>query len=120
MQPDLILFGILPPFLFAAAFRTSLIDVRARRDPILLLSVGLVAFTVVVVGVVTWALVPSLGIAAALAFSAVVAPTDAVAVNAMTRQARMPRALTTLLDGESLLNDADLRSLRSTRLSPPS
>lgn len=106
VNPDLILFGILPPLLFAAAFRTSLIDVRARRDPILLLSVGLVAFTVVVVGGVTWALVPGLGIAAGLAFGAVVAPTDAVAVAAMTRRARMPRALTTLLDGESLLNDA--------------
>lgn len=106
VNPDVILFGILPPLLFAAAFRTSLIDVRARRDPILLLSVGLVAFTVVVVGFVTWSFIPGLGIAAALAFGAVVAPTDAVAVNAMTRRARMPRALTTLLDGESLLNDA--------------
>jgi monovalent cation/hydrogen antiporter len=106
VQPDLILYGVLPPLLFAAAFRTSLVDVRARRDPILLLSVGLVAFTVAVVGAVTWAFVPSLGIAAALAFGAVVAPTDAVAVTAMTRRARMPRALTTLLDGESLLNDA--------------
>jgi CPA1 family monovalent cation:H+ antiporter len=106
VQPDLILYGLLPPLLFATAFRTSLIDVRARRDPILLLSVGLVAFTVVVVGAATWALVPGLGIAAAFAFGAVVAPTDAVAVKAMTRRARMPRAITTLLDGESLLNDA--------------
>ena len=49
VEPELILYGILPPLLFAAAIRTSVIDVRARRDSILLLSVGLVAFTVVTV-----------------------------------------------------------------------
>lgn len=106
IDPDVVLYGVLPPLLFSAAIRASLIDLRARRDPILLSSIGLVAFTVVAVGGVAWALVPGIGVAAALAFGAVVAPTDQVAVEAATRRARLPRMLSTLLDGENLLNDA--------------
>ncbi|KJL44755.1 MULTISPECIES: cation:proton antiporter [Microbacterium] len=106
VEPDLILFGILPPLLFAAALKTSLIDIRARNDSILLLSVGLVAFTVVVVGVSTWAVLPAVGLAAAFAFAAVVAPTDAVAVTAIAGKVGLPRRVVTILEGESLLNDA--------------
>ena len=63
IQPELVLDAILPPLLFAAALRMSLIDVRARRDSILLLSVGLVAFTVLVVGAAVWAVVPGAAVA---------------------------------------------------------
>ncbi|KAA9111386.1 cation:proton antiporter [Microbacterium rhizomatis] len=106
VEPDVILYAILPPLLFATAIRTSLIDIRARRDSILLLSVGLVAFTVVTVGLTTWVLVPSLTVAAAFAFAAVVAPTDAVAVSAIAGRVGLPRRVVTILEGESLLNDA--------------
>jgi len=106
LQPELVLYGLLPPLLFAAAIRTSFIDVRARRDGILLLSVGLVAFTVVVVGFATWLVIPALTLAAAFAFGAVVAPTDPVAVTAMAGRLHLPRRLVTVLEGESLLNDA--------------
>lgn len=106
IDPNVVLYGVLPPLLYAAAIRASLIDLRARRDPILLSSVGLVAFTVVVVGGVSWLLVPGVGLAAALAFGAVVAPTDQVAVEAVTRKARLPRMISTVLEGENLLNDA--------------
>lgn len=106
VQPELILYGILPPLLFAAAVRTSVIDVRARRDSILLLSVGLVAFTVVTVGFATFALVPAITLAAAFAFAAVVAPTDAIAVTAIAGRLGLPRRVVTILEGESLLNDA--------------
>ncbi|MCR2809847.1 MULTISPECIES: Na+/H+ antiporter [unclassified Microbacterium] len=106
VQPELILYGILPPLLFAAAIRTSVIDVRARRDSILLLSVGLVAFTVVVVGFAAYALVPAITLAAAFAFAAVVAPTDAIAVTAIAGRLGLPRRVVTILEGESLLNDA--------------
>lgn len=106
VEPDLILYGILPPLLFAAAIRTSVIDVRARRDSILLLSVGLVAFTVVAVGFAAWMLVPAISLAAAFAFAAVVAPTDAIAVTAIAGRLGLPRRVVTILEGESLLNDA--------------
>lgn len=106
LDPELVLYGVIPPLLFAAAIRTSVRDVRARRDSILALSVGLVAFTVVAVGFATWALMPTIGLAAAFAFGAVVAPTDAVAVSAVAGRVALPRRLVTILEGESLLNDA--------------
>jgi len=106
VQPELILYGILPPLLFAAAIRTSFIDVRARRDSILLLSVGLVAFTVVTVGFAAFALIPSITLAAAFALAAVIAPTDAIAVTAIAGRLGLPRRVVTILEGESLLNDA--------------
>jgi len=106
IDPELVLYGVIPPLLFAAAIRTSVRDVRARNDSILALSVGLVAFTVVVVGFVAWALMPAIGLAAAFALGAVVAPTDAVAVNAVAGRIPLPRRLVTVLEGESLLNDA--------------
>jgi Na+/H+ antiporter len=106
VESDTILYTVVPPLLFAAAIRTSVVDIKARLDSILLLSVGLVAFTVVVVGFTTWLVVPGLTIAAALAFGAVVAPTDTVAVGAVVGRLRLPRRLVTVLEGESLLNDA--------------
>ncbi|BDZ48147.1 Na+/H+ antiporter [Frondihabitans sucicola] len=106
LEPDLILYGLLPPLLFAAAIRTSLIDVRARNDSILLMSVALVAFTVFVVGFAAAWIIPGVTIAAGLAFGAVVAPTDAVAVTAVTGRVPLPRRVVTILEGESLLNDA--------------
>ena len=106
LEPEIVLYGLLPPLLFAAAIRTSVIDVRARRDGILLLSVGLVAFTVVIVGFTAWLVVPAISLAAAFAFGAVVAPTDAVAVTAIAGRLGLPRRLVTVLEGESLLNDA--------------
>jgi Na+/H+ antiporter len=96
----------LPPLLFAAAIRTSLVDVRARRDSILALSVGLVFFTVVTVGFFTWLLVPAISLATGFAFAAVVAPTDAVAVTSISGRLKLPRRLVTILEGESLFNDA--------------
>ncbi|GAA4267275.1 Na+/H+ antiporter [Frondihabitans peucedani] len=106
LEPDLVLYALLPPLLFAAAIRTSLIDVRARNDSILLMSVALVAFTVFAVGFAAAWIIPGVTIAAGLAFGAVVAPTDAVAVTAVTGKVPLPRRVVTILEGESLLNDA--------------
>ena len=106
IDPDLVLFGFLPPLLYAAAIRTSLVDFRANRQPILLLSVGLVAFTTATVGLVAYWVVPSLGLAAAFAIGAVVAPPDAVAATAVARKVGLPRRIVTILEGESLVNDA--------------
>ncbi len=106
LSPKLVLFGLLPPLLYAAAIRTSLIDFRANRRPILLLSVGLVAFSTVFVGLVSWWVVPGVTLAAALALGAVVAPPDAVAATTVARKVGMPRRIVSILEGESLLNDA--------------
>lgn len=106
VQPDVVLYAVLPPLLFAAAIRTSLTDVRARQDSILVLSVGLVVFTVIAVGFFTWLVVPAITLATGFAFAAVVAPTDAVAVTSIAGRLKLPRRLVTILEGESLFNDA--------------
>ena len=99
------LIGLLPPLLYSAAIRTSLVDVKANVKAIGLLAVGLVIFTTVMVGLVAYWLLP-IPLAAAFAFGAVVAPPDAVAATAIARRIGLPRRVVTVLEGESLLNDA--------------
>jgi CPA1 family monovalent cation:H+ antiporter len=106
LTPDLILFGFLPPLLYAAAIRTSLIDIRANRRSIASLSILLVVFTALGVGLITWLIVPGIPFAVAFALGAVVAPPDAVAATSIARSVGMPRRLVTILEGESLVNDA--------------
>ena len=106
LEPEVVLFGLLPPLLYAAAIQTSLVDFNANRRPILLLSVGLVAFTTAGVAVLVHALLPDLGWAASFAIGAVVAPPDAVATTSISRRIGLPRRIVTILEGESLLNDA--------------
>ena len=106
LEPEVVLFGLLPPLLYAAALQTSLVDFNANRRPILLLSVGLVVITTFGVAVVVHALLPGVGWAAALAIGAVVAPPDAVAATTIGRRIGLPRRVVTILEGESLLNDA--------------
>ena len=105
LTPDLVLIGLLPPLLYAAAIRTSLVDFRTNRRPIALLSVGLVLFTAAGVAVLAHAVLP-IGWAPAFALGAVVAPPDAVAATTIARRVGMPRRIVTILEGESLVNDA--------------
>ncbi len=105
LDPDVVLVGILPPLLYAAAVRTSLLEIRTNLRPILALSVLLVAVTTVGIGYLVWWMLP-IPLAAGLALGAVVAPPDAVAASAIARKVGLPRRLVTILEGESLLNDA--------------
>jgi len=113
--PELILFGILPPLLYAAAIRTSLVDLGANKNVIGLLSVGLVIFTAAGVGLVTW-LLTGIPLAAAIALGAVVAPPDAVAATAVARRIGLPRRVVTILEGESLFNDATAITILRTSI----
>ncbi|MBA3311122.1 MAG: Na+/H+ antiporter [Nocardioidaceae bacterium] len=105
LSADIVLFGFLPPLLYSAALNTSLIDFHKNARPIALLSVGLVIATTLTVGLVAWWLLP-IQPAAALALGAVVSPPDAVAATAIARRVGMPRRVVTILQGESLVNDA--------------
>lgn len=105
LTPEIVLVGLLPPLLYAAAIRTSLVDFRANKRPIMLLSVGLVLFTTVGVGLLVWWLL-DVSLAAGFALGAVVAPPDAVAATAIARRVGLPRRVVTILEGESLVNDA--------------
>ncbi len=114
LAPEVVLLGLLPPLLYAAAIQTSLVEFNANRRPILLLSVGLVVFTTLGIGVLVHATLPGIGWPAAFAIGAVVAPPDAVAALAIARRIGLPRRVVTILEGESLLNDATaLVSLRT-------
>ena len=104
LTPELVLVGFLPPLLYATALRTSLVDFRRNRRPIIQLSVGLVLVTTFVVALVVWWLLPVPAVAVAV--GAVVAPPDAVAATAVARRVGMPRRMVTILEGESLVNDA--------------
>src|SRR5436309_8045642 len=72
LNPELVLVGLLPPLLYSEAVQTSLIDFRANRSAIATLSIGLVAFTTVAVGLAACAVVPGLPLAAGFALGAVV------------------------------------------------
>ncbi|MCU1511449.1 MAG: sodium/proton antiporter, family [Arthrobacter sp.] len=106
LNPELVLVGLLPPLLYAAALQTSLYDFGSNRRAIGLLSVGYVIFGTVTVGLVVWWLFPEIPLAAAIALGAVVAPPDAVAATAIARKVGMPRRIVSILEGESLVNDA--------------
>src|SRR6476661_861728 len=106
LTPELVFFLFLPPLVYRAAFTTSILDFRVLLQPILSLAVGLVLATTVVVAVVLHALMPELGWPLAFAFGAIVSPPDAVAAAAVFRGLGVPLRMVTLLEGESLINDA--------------
>ncbi|MCE2563226.1 sodium:proton antiporter [Komagataeibacter sp. FNDCF1] len=106
IDPDLVLIVFLPPLLLAGAYFSVWHAFRTHLGGILQLAVGGVAFTTFVVGVVTHWLVPTLPWAGCLVLGAIVAPPDAVAAKAVLKHVHLPERITTLLEGESLLDDA--------------
>jgi len=106
IDPQLVLVFFLPPLLMDGAWNTAVAHFRRHFVGILSLAIGAVMFTTFVVAVVAHWLVPSLPWAACAALGAIVSPPDAVSARAVLQQVRLPRRLLTLLEGESLLNDA--------------
>ena len=106
LDPDLVFLVFLPPVLWAAAYFTSLRDFRFNLRTISLLAVGLVIVTTAAVAAVARAIVPGMPWAAAFALGAIVSPPDAVAATAIARKVNLPHRLVTVLEGESLVNDA--------------
>jgi CPA1 family monovalent cation:H+ antiporter len=106
VSPDLVTLGVLPPLLFSAAQQISLIDLRQVWRPVAVLAVVLVVVTAAAVAGVTHAVDPSISGAVAFTFGAVLASTDPVAVTALAREMRLPARIGTLVQAESLFNDA--------------
>lgn len=106
LDPHIVLPLILPPLLHTAASDSSYLDLRAQLRPVALLSVGYVLFATFAVGWAAYMIVPGLPLTAALVLGAVVAPPDAVAATAVARRVGLPSRITTILQGESLVNDA--------------
>jgi Na+/H+ antiporter len=106
LAPELVFLFFLPPLLYIAGFNSSLRDIKAQLRAILSLAVGLVLATILVVAVIAHTLLPELGWPMAFALGAIVSPPDAVAAQSLLRGLGVPRRVVTLLDGESLFNDA--------------
>jgi monovalent cation/hydrogen antiporter len=105
LEPDLVFLLFLPPLLYVSAIFTSWRDFRADLRPISLLAVGLVLMTTCVVAVVAhWAI--GLPWAVAFALGAIVSPTDHISAAAIAQRLGLPRRIVTILEGESLVNDA--------------
>ncbi|MEX5294670.1 sodium:proton antiporter [Kocuria sp. CPCC 205268] len=101
-----ILTGVLPPLLYAAAIKVPVIDFRRNLGAITSLSVVLVLVSALITGLVLYALLPDLNLAAAIALGAVVSPPDAVAATSIGKRLGLPPRLVTVLEGEGLVNDA--------------
>ena len=106
LEPDLVLVLFLPPLLYSAAFFSSLRDLKRDLRPISTLAIGLVLATTVTVAVVAHAMIDGLPWAAAFALGAIVSPTDPIAATTIARRLGAPRRLVTIIEGESLVNDA--------------
>lgn len=106
LDPEIIFLLFLPPLLYIQSFFTSWRNFKRELRPILFLAVGLVLFTTVGIGYLAHWLIPSLPLAAGFVLGSIVSSPDAVAVAAVSQQLRLPHRLVTILEGESLVNDA--------------
>jgi Na+/H+ antiporter len=106
LNHDVVFLVILPPLLFAAAWQMSWRDFRYHLMSISLMALGLVGFTVLGVAAFAERFIPGLGWTAGFLLGAVVSPTDAIAATSIARRLGLPRGITDVLEGESLVNDA--------------
>ena len=106
LEPDLVFLIFLPPLLYAAAWNTSWKDFWMFRRPIGLLALGLVFFTSFSVAVVSHLLVPDFSLALGFLLGGIISPPDAIAATSVLQKLKMPKRVVTILEGESLVNDA--------------
>ena len=106
VDPEVVFLIFLPPLLFEAAHNVSWQEFKEFRKTILILAIGLVTFTALCVAGISTYLIPNMSLMAGLLLGAIVAPPDAVAATSATRGLNIPKHITTILEGESLVNDA--------------
>ncbi len=106
LHPDLVFLIFLPPLLYAAAWNTSWKDFWKMRRPIGLLSFGLVIFTSAGVAIISHAIIPDFSLAMGFLLGGIISPPDAVAATSVLQDLKVPKRVVTILEGESLVNDA--------------
>lgn len=106
LNPEVVFFIFLPPILFDAASHTSWHDFRAEIKPISTLAIALVFFTTITVAITTYFLIPGFSWPLAFVLGAIVSPPDAVAATSITKGLGLNKRVITILEGESLVNDA--------------
>jgi monovalent cation/hydrogen antiporter len=106
LEPDLVFLIFLPPLLYAAAWNTSWNDFWKMKRPISLLAFGLVIFTSAAVAIVSHAIIPDFPLAFGFLLGGIISPPDAVAAASVLQGLKIPKRVVTILEGESLVNDA--------------
>lgn len=106
ISPDLIFLIFLPPLLYQAAWETSWQDFWRWKRPIALLAFGLVFFTSTIVAYVSRAMIPGFTLPLGFLLGGIISPPDAVAATSVLKGVQVPRRVTSILEGESLINDA--------------
>jgi monovalent cation/hydrogen antiporter len=106
LDPDIVFLVFLPPVLYAAAWSTSWPDFKESIRPISLLAIGCVLFTTIIVAAAAHYFIPGFGWIESFVLGAIVSPPDAVAATAATKGLKIPKRIITILEGESLVNDA--------------
>nr|WP_295929847.1 Na+/H+ antiporter [uncultured Dyadobacter sp.] len=106
LEPDWVFLIFLPPLLYEAAWNTSWKDFWAWRRPIGLLSIGLVVFTATAVAYISYAMIPGFTLAMGFVLGGIISPPDAVAATSVLHGLKVPKRVVTILEGESLVNDA--------------
>ncbi|MDF2601658.1 MAG: Na+/H+ antiporter [Methylobacterium brachiatum] len=106
LDPEIFFLVFLPPLLFLDGWRIPKRDLFRNGRTVLALALGLVALTVLGIGMLIHAMIPGIPLAVAFALAAVLSPTDPIAVSSVAAQAPVPRRLMHILEGEALLNDA--------------
>jgi len=106
IEPDLVFLIFLPPILFEAAWFTSWQDFHKWRKQIFSMAFGLVFLTSVVVAYLSSSIIPGLTVAMGFLLGGVNSPPDAVAATSVLKHMKIPKKITSILEGESLINDA--------------
>ncbi|MBD8663939.1 MULTISPECIES: Na+/H+ antiporter [Rhizobium/Agrobacterium group] len=106
LDPDFFFLLFLPPLLFLDGWRIPKEGLFRDKAVILELALGLVVFTVILIGFLVHWMIPAIPLAVAFALAAILSPTDPIAVSAIAARVPIPGRLMHILEGESLLNDA--------------
>jgi Na+/H+ antiporter len=106
LDPDIVFLIFLPPLLYAAAWNTSWKDFWENKRPIGLLAFGLVIFTSTAVAFLSHAIIPDFPLAYGFLLGGIISPPDAVAATSVLQDLKIPKRIVTILEGESLINDA--------------
>ena len=106
LKPDLVFLIFLPPLLYATAWNISWNELWKWKRPIILLAFGLVIFTSATVALISNAIIPDFTLALGFLLGGIISPPDAVAANSILNGLKIPKRGLTVLEGESLINDA--------------
>jgi len=106
LNPEVVFLIFLPPIIYFAAWNSSWPDFKAAKRPIILLAIGCVIFTTCAVAWIAHIFIPNLGWREAFVLGAIISPPDAVAASASIKGLPVPKRILTVLEGESLVNDA--------------